>query len=104
MAKLKWERTKTLNSTPKDLRRSQIIKKAKRDYRWSTYRDGEFYIGKRLVPRYDPRKTKVEIGLVFNSLNGRFEIWKDAGCLGSMSWKVGQPALIQWATNLGGLG
>lgn len=63
----------------------------------ATYRDGNFWIGGQLVERYYPQKNeRVVTGLVFNALDGRFEIWKDGERRARIPWRVGQEALKEW--------
>lgn len=74
-----------------------------RDPESKTYRNGNFFIGKKLVPRYRPdRGQVVESGVYFNAVNGKFEIWRDCRKLSEIPWKQSQPHLRKWLSNFTG--
>jgi hypothetical protein len=70
--------------------------------KYAAYRDGNFFIGSRLVERYRPTKEKPpETGLVLNAASGKFEVWKKASLMSDIHWKKPWRELATWAKRWG---
>lgn len=70
--------------------------------KYSAYKDGNFFIGNKLIPRWHPGKEpEPEIGIWLNSKTGRFEIWKDCQKLSDLPWKTQWRESVLWAHRFG---
>lgn len=83
-------------------KRHELESEWKQRRRMSAYRDGEFWIGNKQIPRRRPdREEDPEIGIFMNAASGKFEVWKDHRLLSSIKWKTHWRELILWAHRFG---
>lgn len=92
MSRINWNRSKKTKDYEDEAKWKIML-------RYSAYRDGQFWIGDRLVERWrqSANMKYPGEGLFLNSKTGRFEIWKEAKCIGSMKWRSPWQDLVTWA-------
>lgn len=101
MGNLNWSRYRT-DRILRQGKQYEADQEWKQKRKYSTYRNGNFYIGNRLVEKYRMREKRCPgDGLFFNQEKGRFEAWRDAECLSSIPWKKPWQELINWAHKFG---
>lgn len=72
--------------------------KRKRNKALASYRDGQFWIGAKLVERWDPNQVEHPgDGVFVNKYTARFEVWKDARKLSEITFKTPWETLRKWA-------
>jgi hypothetical protein len=101
MSKLDWKR----NSNWRKVRAGKGFEledewKIKKKY--ASYRDGNFWIGLKLIARWNPDKAKHPgDGIFLNKKNGKFEAWKDGKLLSAIPWKRDWKELVCWGERFG---
>lgn len=98
--RLNWKRFETNRKMQNGDRR--VTGDWEMKHKLSTYRNGNFYIGHRLVEKWNPRKLRNPgDGMFFNQVTAKFEVWKDGGRLSQIPWKTKWDELIWWAEKFG---
>ena len=67
-----------------------------------TYRQGEFWIGRKHIERYRPKDRHYPgEGIFMNRDTGDFEFWKDAELISKRSWLGDHLEIVDWARKQG---
>ncbi len=118
MTRLNYKKTKKINNTPKHINQFGIQKEIKKSWKiieekyGKTYEGGAFFINRKPVEKYTPRKYQDKDGKIitvapmingvfFNTATANFEVIKKGQVLSKIHWKVGQARIVEWKDKYG---
>lgn len=93
-----WERVRQNNLLEK-AKRSEFERKWKQKRKYSTYRNGNFHIGNRMIEKWRLNRGTRHPGdgIFFNQASGDFEVWHGEKRISNINWRSNWQELIWWA-------